>query len=280
MNWVRFRSWLVQDFPGLKPACSGMRCWSTREAMRFRMSLSNNLYVWQSSKMGRWLLVLAGSFLGFRMPTTFARLHNFGIFIVDKQLLNVSRNHWRAIGPKCSTCSQRMTSCPAALLWIITLMPSSSSLVVKGLVKLKLSWSSLADLGNLIILGQWPGFSQLFMRNWWTAWSAVISYRGCAFVKSFLSIFMVFQTFLLLRVIFVHSISSWHLFRRFSDMALISLSPDSKVSFPKRISMEAVDVVLGEFLSILTVPGCNSSGSLSGYCSWRTFSSSQQKHRH
>ena len=38
-NRVRFKSWLVQDFPGLKPACSVMRRWSTKEPRRFRMSL-------------------------------------------------------------------------------------------------------------------------------------------------------------------------------------------------------------------------------------------------
>ena len=38
-NRARFNNWLVQDFLGLKPASSGMRCWSTKEPRRFRMSL-------------------------------------------------------------------------------------------------------------------------------------------------------------------------------------------------------------------------------------------------
>ena len=31
---------IVQEFPGLKPACSGMRCSSTKGATRLSMSLS------------------------------------------------------------------------------------------------------------------------------------------------------------------------------------------------------------------------------------------------
>ena len=39
---VRFSSWLVHDFPGRNPACSGISFASTCSAIRFSMSLSNH----------------------------------------------------------------------------------------------------------------------------------------------------------------------------------------------------------------------------------------------
>ena len=81
--------------------------------------------------MGVKLLALEGSFPGFSsIATILAGLHNFGIVLVLKQLLNMSSNHQRADSPKCLSCSQRMSSSQAAL------MQNRSSLVAKGLVKL------------------------------------------------------------------------------------------------------------------------------------------------
>ena len=89
--------------------------------------------------MGRKLLELAGSFPGFSVATVLACLHNFEMLLILKQLFNVFSIHQS--GPKCLSCSQRMSSSPTALFCFITLMSSWSSLVVKGLVKLWLSWS-------------------------------------------------------------------------------------------------------------------------------------------
>ena len=88
--------------------------------------------------MGRKLLELAGSFPGFSVATLLACLHNFEMLLILKQLFNMSSIHQS--GAKYLSCSQRMSSSPTALFCFITLMSSWSSLVVKGLVKLWLSW--------------------------------------------------------------------------------------------------------------------------------------------
>ena len=45
-------SWLVHDFPGRKPACSLIRCCSSRSVILFRIICSYNLYVWHKRDIG------------------------------------------------------------------------------------------------------------------------------------------------------------------------------------------------------------------------------------
>ena len=82
-----------------------------------------------------------------------------------EQLLNMSSSHRRVTGPKSLSCSQIMSSSPTALLCFITLMPSMSSLVVKGLVKLESSCSSSTGLGSINLLGLCPRFPRVFTRS-------------------------------------------------------------------------------------------------------------------
>ena len=71
---VKFSSWLVHDFPGRNPACSGMSFASTCSATRFSMSRSNSLQVWQSREIGRTLFATDGAFPDFSSATTLACL--------------------------------------------------------------------------------------------------------------------------------------------------------------------------------------------------------------
>ena len=143
---------------------------------------SQMIYVWQSREMGWKFLGSAGSFPGFSIATIFTRLPIFGSWLVQRQLLNRSRSHCLATGPRCLTCSPSMSSSPAVSLFFIALMPTRSSSAVNGLVRLSTPcWPSVA-LGTLALQGRWCGFSWLSSRSCLATWSAVTSYQGWGFV--------------------------------------------------------------------------------------------------
>ena len=68
--------------------------------------------------MCRKLLELAGSFSGFSIAIILGCLLNFGMLLVIKQVLNMSSSHGRATGPKCLSCSLRLSSNPAMFCFI------------------------------------------------------------------------------------------------------------------------------------------------------------------
>ena len=51
MCWVRLSTWPVQDFPGLKPACSCIRCSSVIGPSLFRISRSKSLKGWHKRRL-------------------------------------------------------------------------------------------------------------------------------------------------------------------------------------------------------------------------------------
>ena len=131
---VKFSSWLVHDFPARNPACSGISFASTCSAIRFSMSRSNSLWVWQSKEIGRKLFAMDGSFPGFNSATTLACRQSFGIFLVSVQLLKKRSSQSRALDPNCLISSVWMSSRPGALPFFSTLMPMSSSSALNALM--------------------------------------------------------------------------------------------------------------------------------------------------
>ena len=167
---VRFSSWLVHYFPGRNPACSGISFASTCSAIRFSMSRSNSLYVWQSREIGRKLFATDGSFPGFSSATTLACRQIFGIFLVSVQLLKKRSSQSRALGPNCLISSVWMSSRPDALPFFSTLMPMSCSAAVNALVNPGSSGYRCRSRRTFGCL-----FSTLpLSRSWCVTWFAVV----------------------------------------------------------------------------------------------------------
>ena len=66
---------------------------------------------------------IAESFPGFSMAIIFHCLHILGILFSMKHMLSIVCNHLYALGPRFFSCSTRMSSMPAALLFLRAAIP-------------------------------------------------------------------------------------------------------------------------------------------------------------
>ena len=203
----------MYDFPGRKPACSLIRCCSSRGVTLFRIIRSYNLYVWHKRDM----------------VIIFDCLQSFGLLLSVRHWLSIVSNHLWALGLRLFSCSTNTSSMPAALLYFSAAIPFLYSSSLNADTKEGLH-STVGSTGRLGFVGIVP---RPLTSICCAIWFALTGHGGVVEVGSLDGFLIVCHALRLLWLRSMDVMTSSHLFLFCSFIVLINFVPVSSVPSPK-----------------------------------------------